>query len=123
MTHALAKVPTVLDPGRGRAYVRDRSSRQADQTSEGHDWPPPAWPSPFPSWSGSHGEVERGKRRGPLLGVRPEDDRLLTELLRLDASALHFIVKCLAADAVTCAKLAHRKCLSGREIHICLHLG
>src|SRR5262249_14081336 len=39
----------------------------------------------------------------PLLGIRAENDRLLAELLRLDASALHFIVEGLTADAVTCA--------------------
>src|SRR5262249_15280280 len=113
----------VLDPGRGCAYVRSRSSRQADQTSEGHDRLPPARPSPISSSSGSHGEMDRGKGRGPVLGIRPENDRLLAELLCLDASALQLIVEGLAANAVTCAKLAHRKCLSSREIHICLHFG
>jgi len=57
-------------------------------------------------------EIERGKGRGPGFGIRPENDRLLAELLRLDVSALELIVEGLAADAVTRAKLAHPKCLS-----------
>src|SRR5262249_53134234 len=66
---------------------------------------------------------EFGQGLGPALGVGLQDQCLLAELSRLDAPAFDFVVERLPANAITCAKLAHCKCFSGREIHACLHLG
>src|SRR5215471_18423168 len=58
---------------------------------------------------------EFGQGLGPALGVGLQDQCLLAELSRLDAPAFDFVVERLPANAITCAKFAHRKCLSGRE--------